>query len=103
MPNGACRLRIRWSRRAQRQLDRALDYIAQENPVAARQVAARIYQATQLLEDNPLMGRPGRVADTREWVVKDTAFLLGYLVENNELSILAVLHSKQYWSDELES
>ena len=48
------------------------------------------------------MGRPGRVADTREWVVKDTAFLLGYLVENNELSILAVLHSKQYWPDELE-
>ena len=102
MPNGAYRLQIRWSRRAQRQLDEALNYIAQENPVAAREVAARIYQATQLLKDNPAMGRPGRVAGTREWVVKDTAFLLGYLLENNELSILAVLHSKQHWPDELE-
>ena len=102
MPNGAYRLRIRWTRRAQRQLDEALDYIAEENPIAARQVAARIYQATRLLKDNPLMGRPGRVVDTREWVVKDTAFLLGYQVGNNELAILAVLHSKQHWPDDRE-
>lgn len=96
-------MRVKWTGRAQRQLDNALDYIGEENPIAARQVAARIYQATRLLRDNPLAGRPGRVADTREWVVKDTSFLIGYTVANNELQVLAVLHGKQQWPDSLDS
>ncbi|MEE8059754.1 MAG: type II toxin-antitoxin system RelE/ParE family toxin [Pseudomonadales bacterium] len=94
-------MRIRWTRKAQRQLDDALEYITEENPIAARQVATRIYKATRLLRENPLLGRPGRVADTREWVVKDTSFLIGYIAENNELQVLALLHSKQHWPDEL--
>jgi toxin ParE1/3/4 len=94
-------LRIRWTRRAQRQLESALNYIAEENPIAARHLAAHIYQATRLLKENPRLGRPGRIADTREWVVKDTSFLLGYATGNNELQILALLHSKQHWPESL--
>jgi toxin ParE1/3/4 len=96
------RLRIRWTRRAQRQLNDALEYIAEENPIAARQVAARIHKATQVLKDNPLVGRSGRVANTREWVIKDTGFLLGYATENSELQILALLHGKQRWPETLK-
>jgi plasmid stabilization system protein ParE len=46
------------------------------------------------------MGRTGRVKGTREWVVKQTPYLLAYAVENDTVQILRVIHSKQDWPQE---
>ncbi len=46
-------MKVRWTRRAHRQLEDALTYIAEENPQAARQVAERLYEAVRLLSKIP--------------------------------------------------
>ncbi len=92
-----CRLKLKWTRRALEQFVEAQKYIAQENPNAARQVGQRIADATKLLLTQPLMGHKGRVAGTREWVVRRAPYFLVYKLENDELIILRVIHSKQNW------
>ena len=72
LPDGACRLKLKWTKRALSQFRDAEAYIAQENPQAATAVAQRIADAPQLLCNNPELGRPGRIAGTREWIVKRT-------------------------------
>ncbi len=64
--DGAYRLKVRWTRRAHQQLQDALAFVAQDNPIAASKIAERIYTAERLLAGNPTQGRPGRIADTRE-------------------------------------
>jgi len=95
-------LRVRWTRRALEQFDAALSHIALENPQAAQLIARRLSEAEQFLAKNPAAGRPGRVSGTREWVVKGAPYLVGYLLQDQELVILAVLHSKQHWPGQLE-
>jgi len=90
-------LKVRWTRRAHQQLEETLTFIADENPIAAEQMAQRIYAAERLLSDNPKIGRPGRISGTREWAVRGAPYLMGYTSNGDELIILALLHSKQQW------
>ena len=43
------------------------------------------------------MARPGRIAGTREWVVKKTPFFLVYRVDDDMLSVLNLIHGEQDW------
>ena len=90
-------MKLRWTKRALSQLRDAEDYIAQENPQAAKAVAQRLAAATHLLLTQPQMGRPGRIANTREWVVKNTPYFIAYSVRDNDLMILRVIHEKRHW------
>jgi len=62
-------LKLAWSALALRDFEEATDYIAQDNPLAAQQIAERILTATQKLSDYPFIGHPGDDEDTREWLV----------------------------------
>lgn len=95
--NGVCRLKLNWTKRALRQLIQAQDYIARDNPSAAKIIAERIIDAAKLFVEQPKIGRPGRIAGTREWVVGRTPYLLVYTVQNGEIWIISVIHSKQDW------
>ncbi len=88
---------IQWHRRARQDLRQARAYIARENPQAAARVAQRILNAVERLPDNPEIGRPGRVLDTRELVVTGTPYLLPYTVVGKKIIILRVLHGAQQW------
>lgn len=72
-------------------------YIARDNPMAAARVALRIRDAVEQLSENPGIGRPGRVIDTRELVVAGTPYVLPYTVSGGEIIILRVLHGAQQW------
>lgn len=50
-------MRVKWLRGALRNLHQAVDYIAQDNPVAVSDVAAAIWEAAIRLEQHPHMGR----------------------------------------------
>ncbi len=95
-------MKLIWTKRALRQLENAQDYIAQDNPTAANEVATRIAEAAYLLLTQPKMGRKGRVTDTFEWVVKQTPYLIAYVIEEDTLQILRVIHSKQNWPPRLQ-
>ncbi len=90
-------LKLKWTRRALDQLVAAQDYIAQENPVAARQVGERIADATRLLLTQPGMGHQGRGGGTLEWLVQGTPRFLVYKLKGDEPFGLSVIHGKEHW------
>lgn len=90
-------MKLKWTRRALQQLIDAQNYIAQDNPIAARRIGEEIAAATHLLLTQPEMGRPGRVVGTREWVVKQTPYFLVYELRDDTLWVLRVIHGKQHW------
>jgi toxin ParE1/3/4 len=86
---------IKWLRTALRNLDEEASYIAADDPTAARVVVRRITEAVGLLATQPAMGRPGRVAGTRELPVPKTRYLIPYRVRNGVVEILRVFHTSR--------
>ena len=73
------------------------EFIARDNPKAASRVVKRIWDAAQVLADQPHAGRAGRVHGTRELVVTGTPYIIPYRVVENTVQILRVLHGKRKW------
>ncbi|AJF07564.1 toxin Y4kP [Geoalkalibacter subterraneus] len=92
-------MRIRWLRRAVRDLDAAEEFIAQDNPEAAAKIALTIVKAVSQLKDQPGAGRAGRVPGTRELVIAETPYIVPYRVKNDVVEILRVYHSSRKWPD----
>jgi toxin ParE1/3/4 len=88
-----------WSPRAIRHLVHVREYIAQEDPAAAARVGLRILECVELLTRHPEVGRPGRLAGTRELVVPRTPYVIPYRLKAARLEILAVLHVRQRWPE----
>jgi len=88
-------MRVKWLRKALNNLDEIAGYIAQENPAAAKQVVARLHEATQRLSQQPQMGRPGRVSGTRELPLPDLPFIVPYRVRQSTVEILRVFHTSR--------
>ena len=45
------------------------------------------------------MGRPGRVADTRELVIPGLPFIVPYAEYDGEIVILRIVHTSMEWPD----
>jgi toxin ParE1/3/4 len=90
-------MRIRWLRTALRNLDQHADYIAKDDPIAARNAVQRIRAAVDQLADYPNMGRSGRVPLTRELIVGGTPWIIVYRVRADMVEIIRVLHGAQSW------
>jgi toxin ParE1/3/4 len=88
-------VQVRWARSAVRQLASIGAYIAESNPKAATETEARLREAVTLLARFPAMGRPGRLAGTRELVVSGTPYIIPYRVGGAYVDILAVFHAAQ--------
>jgi toxin ParE1/3/4 len=92
-------MRVVWTAPAGRDLEGIGDYIARQNPSAASRIVQRIRARTRALAAHPYLGRPGRVAGTRELVVTSTPFIAVYRVINDRIEILAVFHGARIWPD----
>lgn len=90
-------LEIRWLKRALESLDAEGAFIARDNPAAAARVVDAIAHAVELLAEHPALGRPGRVAGTRELVIPDTPYLVPYRVRGGAVEILRVFHGARKW------
>jgi toxin ParE1/3/4 len=90
---------IKWHRLARQDLCHVRADIARDNPDAAARVAQSIRSTVERLADNPLLGRPGPVIDTRERVVTSTPYPLPHTVADGEIVILRVLHGRQRWPE----
>jgi toxin ParE1/3/4 len=90
-------MQVRWLATALQNLDQEADYIAKDDPQAARLVVQRIHHAVVLLADNPALGHPGRIHGTRELVVPDTRYIIPYRVRPrlDRIEILRVFHSSR--------
>jgi len=90
-------MKVVWFKKAIWDLESAKNYITQDNPLAAQQVVSRIKETVSLLSEQPGIGRPGRVPNTKELVVDRTPYILPYRVRDNRIEILRVLHAARQW------
>ena len=88
-------MRLKWLPSALRNLDSEASYIAADEPAAARLVVKRVLAAVGLLAEHPGLGRPGRVAGTRELLVPKTRYIVPYRVHGDTVEVLRVFHSSR--------
>lgn len=74
-----------------------LDYIAQDNPLAAIGQDEEIERQVNMLQQQPKMGRPGRLKGTRELVISHTPFIVVYRLQTHRIEVIRLLHSSQQW------
>ena len=88
-----------WLPKARRNRFVQLDYIAQDNPLAAADQDDEIEHQVDLLLQSPEMGRPGRMQGTRELFISRTPFIVVYRIKGTRrIEILRLLHGSQQWS-----
>ena len=97
-------MKVQWLGRAEADLREILTYLVARDPRAAVRAYQVIHDRVGLLADYPALGRPGRVADTRELVIPRTPYLVAYAVDRgiDSVVILRVLHGARLWPDLLE-
>lgn len=88
---------IVWAPRAIEHLAHLRAFIARDNPKAANRVAAALLKAVELLYELPNLGRPGRIAGTRELVVAGTPYVIPYRLRGDRLEVIAIFHGRQKW------
>lgn len=89
---------LEWTPRARAQQRAAIEYIAQDNPAAALSQLDEIEKQTDMLSQNPEIGRKGRKQGTRELVIGRTHFVVVYRIGAARIEILRVLHTSQNWT-----
>jgi toxin ParE1/3/4 len=96
-------VKIVWLPLATEERFEQLDYVAQDNPLAAITQDEEIEQHTSLLVKQPEMGRIGRVKGTRELVITRTPFIAVYRIKGERIEILRFLHGAQKWPKKSKS
>ena len=92
---------VRWLQAALDNLDAEAEYIAADDPKAARSVVTAIINAIGHLAKHPNLGRPGRVNGTRELIVPNTRYIIPYRMRGNQIEILRVFHASHKWPKRL--
>lgn len=90
--------------RAYADLEHIYEWIRKDRPAAAVGVIERIFDSLDRLALFPLMGHPGLVPATYEWVVPGLSFIIVYEIDEpaQELRVIAVFHSRQDRDYEIE-
>ena len=88
---------VRWTRTALRDLESLHAFIQQDRPNAAAAAVDRFLAAIDNLPRFPESGRPGRVAGTRELVVRP--FLVVYRIRKEAVELVAILHAARRWPE----
>jgi len=88
-------MRVRWLRKALRNLDDEASFVAADDAAAARLVVERVIEAVAQLAEQPGLGRPGRVQGTRELVVSKTRYIVPYWVHGDTMEVLRVFHTSR--------
>jgi len=90
-------LTVVWLRLALQDMRECAEFIARDDPEAARRVVDRIWKEGQSLRLLPDRGRPGRVSGTRELVLQGLPYFLAYRVKGKSVQILRVIHTARNW------
>ncbi len=61
-----------------------------------------IQKSVQLLAEQPGIGRPGRVAGTREMVVSGLPYVIPYFEQDGSVIILRIMHASMKWPEFFE-
>jgi toxin ParE1/3/4 len=88
-------VKIRWTEKAEQWLNEIYDYIAKDNPIAARRVVSGIYEKVQVLSKFPEIGYKYR--DEKEGEIRVLLYghyRIAYLYRKEAVvDILGIFHS----------
>lgn len=90
---------LEWHEAARADLLAIVDYISDDNPDAAQRLKDEIEDKASRLPEHPKLYKPGRVAGTREMVVRPN-YIVIYAEDRRAVVILRVLHAAQQWPQE---
>jgi plasmid stabilization system protein ParE len=90
-------MQVEWLPTARRQRAAQIAYLAERSPKAALALGEALTAAVGRLAEYPEIGRPRRVATTRELVIPGTPLLLVYRLERETIVLLRLLHGSQRW------
>lgn len=93
---------LEWREAARADLMAIVDYISDDDIDAAQQLKDEIEAKVAKLPKHPQLYRPGRVAGTREMVVRPN-YLVIYTENSETVTILRVLHAAQQWPPERQT
>lgn len=89
-------MELHWTPEAIQDRETIYDYIEADNPIAALTLDELFEEKAGRLTDHPGLGRPGRVAGTRELVAHQN-YILIYDVTGDLVRMLRVLHAARQW------
>ena len=92
-------MRVRWLRKALRNLDDEAAFMAADDAAGARLVVGRVLDAVAQLAAQTGIGRHGRVPGTRELVLAKTRYIVPYRVRGEAVEILRVFHTSRRLPD----
>lgn len=95
----ASSMRLEWLPQAQNDFDKIIDYIAEDNPLAAVEQGDEIENQVAGLLNNRHQGRPGRVKGTRELVIVRTPYIAVYRIKKESIQIIRVFHGARLWPE----
>jgi addiction module RelE/StbE family toxin len=90
-------MRVRWSGTAADDLARIVEYVREDNVLAARRIASEIFQLIVDLASMPGRGRVGRAEGTRELLLTRLPYIVVYEIIHDRIQILRIRHSAQNW------
>lgn len=95
-------MNLQWLPRALADRDAQIDQIAADRPMAAVKQGDELERQVAQLEQQPRLGRPGRVKGTYELVIAGTRWVVVYRVRPRlqRVELLRVLHTSQQWPPE---
>ena len=89
-------MRLFWTSIALQDRRSIYDHIEAANPSAALALDTKFSDRASRLSRHPKLGRPGRVAGTRELVVHRN-YIMIYDVMDDAVRVLRVLHAARQW------
>lgn len=90
---------IEWLPAAERDFATIVDFIAEDNPLAAIEQGDEIETQIAGLSEHRQRGRVGRVKGTRELVIVRTPYVTAYRIKAGRIQILRILHGSRQWPD----
>jgi addiction module RelE/StbE family toxin len=88
-------MKVRWTRRAIRDLTRITQYIQRDSPAAADWVFIKIYETCGNLSEFPNIGHRGRRPNTLELVLSPLPYVVVYRIKGEVIEIVRVWHGAQ--------
>jgi toxin ParE1/3/4 len=87
---------LEWRAAARADLLAIIEFISDDNPAAAQRLKDDIEDRVDKLPEHPKLYQAGRVAGTREMVVRPN-YVVIYKEDARAIAILRVLHAARQW------
>jgi addiction module RelE/StbE family toxin len=89
-------MKVFWASSAEQDRADIIDFISQDNPLAAVRMDELFAAAANRLAEHPLVGRTGQIPGTRE-LMPHESYRMVYEVQGDAVWILALVHTARRW------